>query len=163
MASKYVPAEGYKWNAVLIILKTGNRVLVLERAKHPNKGLFVPPGGKIEPFEDPTRAARRECEEETGQRLQALNFLGVINETSPTNYNWNTFVYWAEVQQFDPPLLDEGKLSWVNLDDVLELPAPATAAPMYAALRNHQQFVLEVCYDKDLRPIHLVDLLTGHQ
>ncbi|HAP65243.1 MAG TPA: NUDIX hydrolase, partial [Cytophagales bacterium] len=126
----YTPAPGYKWNAVLVILRAGDEILLLKRKKQPNQDLFVPPGGKVEPYERPRDAAARECEEETGFRPPVLHFLGVISESSPTQYNWSTFVYWADSERFAPPPLDEGELAWIRIAEASPIPAPVTAQPL---------------------------------
>lgn len=156
----YTPAPGYKWNAVLIILRCGDELLLLRRKKQPNEGLYVPPGGKIEPYERPREAAVRECQEETGFAPTELHFLAVISETSPTNYNWTTFVYWAEVAKFPPPELDEGDLDWHPFSEALHLPAPITAKPLYEALYDGRKLVLEVEYNEKRRPLRMRDELS---
>ena len=161
--TNYTPAPGYKWNAVLIILRHGNEMLLLRRKKQPNEGLYVPPGGKIEPYERPRDTAARECEEETGHRPETLHFLGVISETSPTQYNWTTFVYWADSERFDPPELDEGDLAWISFDEAFELPAPVTAKPLYEALLEGRNITLEVEYNEKLTPLRMRDELTNTQ
>ena len=159
----YTPAPGYKWNAVLVILRHQDQILLLQRKKEPNYGLYVPPGGKIEPHERPRDAAARECEEETGVRPNELHFLGIMSETSPTEYNWTTFVYWAESEFFEPPTLDEGELGWVPLAKAGELPGPVTAPHIYQALQEGKQLVLEVAYDAERNALRLRNEITGEQ
>ena len=50
--------EGLKKVAVICILKHQDKFLLLERLKEPNKDLFTPLGGKIDPFETPLDAAK---------------------------------------------------------------------------------------------------------
>lgn len=62
-------------SAVLII--HGETVLLGRRAKEPNRGRWVLPGGKIEPFEPISEAAKREALEETGLQVEVLKQVGV--------------------------------------------------------------------------------------
>ena len=60
------PVLGLKRNAVLCLLTHRGDDLMLHRAREPNRGLWVPVGGKLDPFESPRAAAIRELREETG-------------------------------------------------------------------------------------------------
>jgi 8-oxo-dGTP diphosphatase len=57
-------------SAVIVIDQ--ERVLLGARAKDPNRGKWILPGGKIEPFESIEEAARREIREETGLEIELL-------------------------------------------------------------------------------------------
>ena len=48
---------------VVLLDRDGSQVLLVD---HVNSGLFLPPGGHVEPDEHPAAAARRECREELG-------------------------------------------------------------------------------------------------
>ncbi len=74
-----------------------NKVLLLRRAKEPMKGLWVAPGGKIEPGESPWQCANRELQEETGLQASGLILRGIISETSPRpDWQWLIFIYVAK-------------------------------------------------------------------
>jgi 8-oxo-dGTP diphosphatase len=62
-------------SAVLII--DGNRILLGRRNKEPNRGKWVLPGGRVEPFESVTQAAKREVLEETGLEIEIDGYIGV--------------------------------------------------------------------------------------
>jgi acetyl-CoA carboxylase carboxyl transferase subunit beta len=53
-----------------VIVVDGDRVLLGARGKEPNRGKWILPGGKIEPFESIGEAARREIREETGLEIE---------------------------------------------------------------------------------------------
>ena len=76
--------EGLKRTAVLCVLRNGNDFLLLKRFKEPNKNMYTPVGGKLDPFETPKNAALRETREETGIIVPDMRFCGVVTETSPT-------------------------------------------------------------------------------
>jgi 8-oxo-dGTP diphosphatase len=55
--------------SAVVVVDTG-RVLLGSRAKDPNRGKWILPGGKIEPFETIGVAAQREIREETGLEIE---------------------------------------------------------------------------------------------
>ena len=65
--------------AVLAVVVRDGRVLLVRRAKHPDKGLWGFPGGRIEPGETLADAAIRELHEETGVSAEAVDVLTAID------------------------------------------------------------------------------------
>jgi 8-oxo-dGTP diphosphatase len=55
-----------------------------------------------------------------------------INETSPTKYNWISYVYIAQIDYIEPPLSDEGTLTWISFDELLNVPTPKTDWYIYS-------------------------------
>jgi 8-oxo-dGTP diphosphatase len=55
----------------------------MKRSKEPNLGLWVAPGGKIEPDESPYECAVRELYEETGLYAQEMYFRGIVSIVMP--------------------------------------------------------------------------------
>lgn len=107
-----------------------DRVLLLRRTKEPNLGLWIAPGGKIEPGESPQECALRELEEETGLRGRNPILRGIITEVSPRHdYQWLIFIF--VVRHFDGPINEcaeidcrEGDLAWIEISQVSQLPIP---------------------------------------
>ncbi|HUF13790.1 MAG TPA: NUDIX domain-containing protein [Longimicrobiales bacterium] len=62
--------------SVTILLFDDDQRLLLVR--HHNRGLWVAPGGMVEPDEDPAVTARREMREETGIEVVLVRMLGVF-------------------------------------------------------------------------------------
>lgn len=60
--------------ALAVVLR-GDKVLLAQRGKEPNKGLWGYPGGHVEFGETVMQAAVRELHEETGLRARALEYL----------------------------------------------------------------------------------------
>jgi 8-oxo-dGTP diphosphatase len=60
-----------------VLVADSGRVLLGRRAKDPNRGKWVLPGGKVRPFESIADAARREALEETGLEIEIERVLGV--------------------------------------------------------------------------------------
>ena len=159
------PVHGLKRNAVLCLLTHRGDELMLHRAREPNRGLWVPVGGKLEPFESPRAAAIRELREEAGIAVPDVRLLGTLVETSPTAYNWWTAVYHAELP-FDGPRpalawCAEGELRWVPGHQLLELPMPPTDRHIYACRDERRPFMLSAEYDEALALVRLDEELSG--
>lgn len=112
------------------------RVLLLRRAKEPNKGLCSPIGGKLDMHtgESPAQCAQREIMEEAGIHvpIERLHLSGLISETAYEGKgHWLLFYYrvlgpvkvdWTEIR--------EGTLEWFHPHDIEQgsppLPLPET-------------------------------------
>ena len=154
--------RGLKHVAVLTILRSGDEMLLLRRTKADAlQGKYVPIGGHVDPYEAPRQAAIREVREETGLAIEEIAFRGVLVETSPTEYNWVTFVYSTNVERFPPPPCPEGVLEWVDEERLPTLPTPETDAHIYALVAREQPFVLNAEFDGDVRMVLLEEELGG--
>ena len=149
--------SGLKRNAVICILRSGDKYLFLERKKMPNRGRWVPIGGKVDPYESPTDAAKREIYEEAGVEVDHLKVIGVLCETSPIEYNWNCFVYLSEVPFFEPPICDEGNLAWQTIDEIKKLDTPPTTIPIFESLLDNKYFIFEAKYNETLSLLSLIN------
>jgi 8-oxo-dGTP diphosphatase len=152
---------GHKRAAVFCIIKSGRRYLLLQRAKQPNQGKFVPVGGKIDPFETPHDAVVREVWEETGLRISYPEFCGVLTETSPVDYNWISFIYKVDIEFVAAPPCDEGELFWFEEDELKTIDTPPTDWYIYQYIAAGQKFVLNAEYDDQMNLIRMVDDLSA--
>lgn len=152
---------GIKRPATLCILRSGGRLLLLQRAKEPHVDKLTPLGGKIDPHERPHDAAVREVGEEAGITLETMAFAGIFTETSPVNYNWINYVYTAEVAAFDPPPCDEGLLRWVPFNYLRKFRTPETDVHLYNYIARGQPFAFDAVFDAEIRLIRMVDELSG--
>jgi 8-oxo-dGTP diphosphatase len=152
---------GLKQVAVMVALRSGDELLLLCRSKEPNRGRYVPVGGRVDPFESPRAAATREVREETGYEVPAPRLRGVLVESSPTKYNWVVFVYSAEVERGPLAPCAEGELHWVPFDRVPCLPTPETDGYIYRLIMEGQPFVLNAVYDSGLRLLRLENELES--
>jgi 8-oxo-dGTP diphosphatase len=66
-----------------VVVTNGQSILLGVRAKEPNRGKWVLPGGKIEPFESIEEAAKREVLEETGLEIKVTGQLGALEIINP--------------------------------------------------------------------------------
>jgi len=154
---------GLKRHAAMVILRHEEHFLLIRRARDPNRGKYVPVGGKLEPFESPVKAARRETQEETGIILDDLVFCGVLVESSPTRYNWTCHIYLSEVDRVQPPPGPEGEFFWIPYPDLEELDTPPTDWWIYQMVAQERPFVLNAEYDDHLELLFMEDELSGER
>ena len=64
--------------AVDAAVRRGDEVLLIQRGNEPWKGAWALPGGFVDYGEDPTDAVLRELEEETGLKVEILEYVGFI-------------------------------------------------------------------------------------
>ena len=87
---------------VLVYLENKEeRLLMIHRDKEDeHKGLWLAPGGKIEPNEAPCEAAIREMKEETGLKIYNSELRAVLsfpdNGDSPFGDEWHVFVFYSK-------------------------------------------------------------------
>jgi 8-oxo-dGTP diphosphatase len=155
--------KGYKRSAAMIVLRHENQFLLLKRAKPPHRGKYVPVGGKLEPYEDPYSAAKRELEEETGLRIDQLQYCGVLIETAPTNYNWQCNIYLANIDFITPPACDEGLLEWITFNEVENISTPPTDWQIYQYIMQGRPFALNAIYDAELNLISMTEEIQNEQ
>jgi 8-oxo-dGTP diphosphatase len=154
---------GLKRHAAMVILRHEDHFLLIQRAPEPNRGKFVPVGGKLEPYESPVKAARRETREETGIVLEDLTFCGVLVESSPTSYNWTCHIYLSDVAQVQPPPGPEGTFFWVPFSELEELNTPPTDWWIYQMVARERPFVLNAEYDDQLQLLFMDEELSGER
>ena len=152
---------GLKKSAVLCILKNQGSFLLLKRLKEPNKDMYTPVGGKLDPYENPNETAIRETREETGIEVASFQFCGILVESSPTKYNWINFVYVAEIEHQPPPPCNEGTLEWISFDNVLQVPTPKTDWLIYKYVLEGTPFIFNADFDNELNLLKMVDELSG--
>ena len=125
--------------AVLCDLRDSNgRVLLLHRRKDPNSNLYSPIGGKLDTAsgESPAQCAHREILEEAlvDIPIERLRLIGLISERGYPNSdagsartNWLLFYYRVIGPiDFEPFEMREGRLEWIEPDQVEALPLPET-------------------------------------
>jgi 8-oxo-dGTP diphosphatase len=66
-----------------VMVTDDQRVLLGQRAKDPNRGKWILPGGKVEPFESLEEAGRREVLEETGLEIEITGRIGIFEIIDP--------------------------------------------------------------------------------
>lgn len=152
---------GIKRTAVMVILKSDDQFLLLKRWKEPNKGMYTPVGGKLDPFENPTDAAVRETREETGIEVSGIKYMGSLIETSPNKYNWNCLVYLAEIPFQKEPPCNEGELKWIKKDELLNVPTPPTDLAIYDCILKNKPFFFNAEFDDELNMLFMIEEIEG--
>lgn len=147
----------------MVVLRHQDQLLLLKRAKAPHQGKYVPVGGKLEPFEDPYTAAKRELQEETGLVIDELQYCGVLIETAPTDYNWQCNIYLADIDFIPPPPCDEGILEWIPFSALATIPTPPTDWQIYQFISQERPFALNAIYDQALQLISFTEDLRGER
>ena len=158
--------EGLKRCVALCILKSGDNYLLIKRgklktSKEDDSGMYLPIGGKLEPYETPEEAVKRAVREETGVEIVNIEFKGMIIVSFKANYNWVDFVYLSEVPYFNPIDTDEGYLEWVHKNDIETLPTPEIDKYVYKYIVDNQKFIFNDIYDCNLNLIYAKDELNG--
>ncbi|MBN1812427.1 MAG: NUDIX domain-containing protein [Anaerolineae bacterium] len=116
---------------VLVYARRGGEVLLMYRKQEPNVGLWVAPGGKIEPGESPYETALREFAEETGLQAEELQLRGLCTLVPfLKQHPWFLFVFvTADFRGTLNADCEEGELAWVSLEEYLAaLPKPVADA-----------------------------------
>ncbi len=124
------PTLPYKLACLCDLRDKDGRVLLLRRAREPNKGLCSPIGGKLDmpTGESPAQCAQREIMEEAGIHvpIERLHLMGIISEQAYEGKgHWLLFYYRVlgpvEVTRTS---LNEGTLEWFHEHEIDGLPLP---------------------------------------
>ncbi|HET6931214.1 MAG TPA: NUDIX domain-containing protein [Candidatus Acidoferrum sp.] len=93
--------------SALLVRDERNRILLGQRNKDPQRGLWVIPGGKINAFERIGAAGARELEEETGLRVEVGPQFRVYEIVNPPNEHRIVIYSWAKVFAGTPRASDD--------------------------------------------------------
>ena len=108
---------------VLCYLKKDNQYLFMLRNKEKNdlnEGKWIGIGGHIEPGETKEEALIREVKEETGFTINSFSYRG---EILFINNDYQEIMYIFTSDDFTGEMIecDEGELSWIDKDKILDL------------------------------------------
>jgi 8-oxo-dGTP diphosphatase len=81
--------------SAVVVRDSADRLLLGRRAKEPNRGRWVLPGGKIEAFETIDQAGVREVLEETGLTVEVTGRIGVFEIIEPPSEHRVIIYSWA--------------------------------------------------------------------
>ena len=104
------------YNCIVVFNKAKDSVLFCKRQKDPYKGLFNFVGGKVEPGEDPDKAAYRELQEETGITRQQIRLYRLMD----IRYYYQDFYLELYVGRLDEEVLlqeEKNPLLWLPLNE----------------------------------------------
>lgn len=108
---------------VLCYLKRDNQYLFMLRNKEKNdlnEGKWIGIGGHLEPGESKEEALIREVKEETGFTIKSFSYRG---EILFINNDYQEIMYVFTSDDFEGEMIDcdEGELSWIDEDKILDL------------------------------------------
>lgn len=112
-------------NTTLCYIEKDNKYLMLHRVKKDNdinQGKWIGIGGKCEENESPDECVIRETLEETGLTIVDYRYRGIITFVSDECEGEYMHLYTATEIKGDLIDCDEGDLSWVPKDKILDLP-----------------------------------------
>ncbi len=124
----------YKIAVLCYLYNNNNELLLLHRSREPNKNFYSPVGGKLEQTdgESPHECASREILEETGLKIMTdrLICIGLVTEKSYKGTHWMIFLYKCidkiNTNQINKMEFEEGKLEWIPLSEIKNIPIPPT-------------------------------------
>ena len=120
MASNPLP-EPAPIAGVSVLVVNGDRVLLVLRARAPNRGLWALPGGRIEPGEGPEAAARRELAEESGVVVDGLRRIDTVDvpPSAEGGFRVTIAVFSGTWRSGTPrPGDDAAEARWIDLAEV---------------------------------------------
>lgn len=107
----------------LCFICRGDDILMLHRNKSPNRGLWNGVGGRIEPGESPRASILREVQEETGFRLDAVRFAGLLTWEGFEIASGGLYLFTANIYPGAEPIeCNEGQLAWKPKEWVFSAP-----------------------------------------
>lgn len=124
----------YQIATLLYCFDEQDRVLLLERTREPNRGLWSPCGGKLDTGngESPYACACREAKEELGITLAPgdLHLTGIVSEHGYQGHaHWLMFLFEVKPRLKDlPPEHGEGRFAFFARTELAGLPLPKTDA-----------------------------------
>jgi len=149
----------YKYT--ICFIRKGNKILLLNRNKKPNMGMWNGVGGKIEDNETPYEGIIRETLEETGIDLQSVTYKGNVGfkDKDEPLASEGMYVFLADLPegvQMDTPLsTDEGILEWKEIGWILDENNRGVVSnlPKYLPLILTEENMLEHIFTYDNRNI----------
>jgi 8-oxo-dGTP diphosphatase len=121
MAREYPP---YPLTSCHVLVREGNRILLVQRARPPFQGYWSLPGGGLELGETVEQGAIREVREETGLEVELTRFLGfrnAIERDSDERVRWHYTIFYFDGQVVGGSLCpgdDAAGVKWVSLPEV---------------------------------------------
>ena len=134
-----------KISTLLYCFNASNEILLMQRNRPPNQGLWSPPGGKLhqERGESPHACAAREAEEELGIKARSTDFSlkGLVSEKGyEGEHHWMMFLFeFTHELSALPPDHPEGNFSFFPMRDLENLAIPQTDKTfIWPLFKNHR-------------------------
>lgn len=136
------PAPWPKLGAIAVLLDAG-RVLLVQRSKDPDAGLWGFPGGHVMAGETALDAALRELREETGVQARARGYLTNLDiirhdAAGQLQYHFLLAAVLCDYLGGDPVAGDDAAdAAWVPLDQISAYPTSANVARIIALAQGY--------------------------
>lgn len=153
----------YKIAVLCYLYDEQGHVLMLHRKKNPNMGMYSPIGGKLEMTEGegPHECAVREIHEEAGLKIHPdlVRLTGIVSERGYEGQtHWLIFLFEVlrPIGRDEVKLMhfDEGRLEWVDVAKVNQLPIPETDRKfMWPLVQEHRGGFFMVHIDCRVQPM----------
>ncbi len=123
-----------------VVRDAAGRLLLVQRANEPGRGLWSIPGGRVEPDETAEQALVREVAEETGLPVVPTGLVGVVERAAPGGGVYVISDHTAELAPgADPDSVRAGDdalaAAWVRVEDLEQV---ACVDGLLEALREWQ-------------------------
>lgn len=116
---------------VLALVCRDNRLLLVERGRPPNQGLWGFPGGKLEFTESLTAAAARELHEETGITAEFFELLPPLEAVSD-GFHYVLIPVLGRNPEGQLAAGDDARdARWLSRADLADLPIIAAVPPLF--------------------------------
>lgn len=103
-----------------IIRNNEGKILAIKLNKEIVGGVFVPPGGKLEPDETLRECIIREIKEELGIEIELTGIEGITEEKYDDGH-WVFVLYGAKIISGVPEIKEPGKILEIKWIDISEL------------------------------------------
>jgi len=105
--------------AVAVVIEKDGRLLFVQRAVNPFKGLWTLPAGFLDAGEDPVDASSREVREETGLEIEISELIGIISGQEYAKGAHLVLVYRASIMGGElKPGDDAARAEFFKLDNL---------------------------------------------
>lgn len=133
-------------HAVMVYIQKNDKLLFLVRNKKDEKthlqGIYLPMGGHVEPGERIEECAKREVFEESGIKVQSLEFKGIVHGMSEDD--WVHFLFLCKDFEGEPAAGNEGTFEWVDIKDITSLHTYENQKNFMRDLFKYNFFVAEI-------------------
>ncbi len=163
----------FKISVLVFLRNSEDELLLIERAKQPNRGCWSPIGGKLEMSagESPFQTAIRETREETGLEVSErdLHLFCMISEKGyEASTHWLMFLFDC-LKPLDtlPPSIEEGRFRFFPETEIENLPVPETDRqllwPIYRKEREGFSVMRANCYQEMPKEVVVEQRLKGQR
>lgn len=130
-ACRYIHFQDPKVAAAVLVERDG-RVLLVQRANEPFRGLWTLPAGFVNAMEDPAEAAARECLEETGLSVRITHVREIIAGREHERGADFVIIYCAEVTGGEMSAHDDADaVEWFERSNLPPLAFNATKRALF--------------------------------